>query len=71
MARKKSSRILYIDTSTNLAVIEHGLENYTLEYLHEKRLVMRHSNPIMLFLIMQDMEKEKMEIRAEEMETRI
>ena len=70
MARKKADRILYIDTSTNLAIIEHGIENYTLEYLHEKRLVMRHSNPIMLFLVMEDMQKEKMEVRTYEREIR-
>ncbi|MEO3153317.1 hypothetical protein [Turicibacter sanguinis] len=62
--RKKSNRILFIDTSTNLAIIEHGIENYTLEYLHEKRIVQTSTNPIMLYLLLENIQERDMEVRT-------
>lgn len=68
--RKKSNRILFIDTSTNLAIIEHGIENYTLEYLHEKRVVQTSTNPIMLYLLLENIQVKDMEVRTHEKEIR-
>lgn len=63
---KKFNKLLYIDIELGLSIVQIGTEKFKLMRNTTGETLMVDGNPIILYLMMKDIDKEHIEVRKQE-----
>ena len=64
--KKSFNKLLYIDIELDMSIIQIGTEKFKLIRNTTGETLMVGANPIILYLMMKDIDKERVEVRKQE-----